>query len=298
MIPARLNAFLTVLVISSLTALLLLATRLPFPALAACAILFALLHFTCYCLLHEAEHGILLPGRWNNGAGILLGLFFPAPYHLLRQGHLGHHARNRTDTEAFDYYREGENKWLRYFQMYGTLTGVWWLVVALSSVFVLIWPLPRPFLPEDRPTRALVQSFNPASLPFIRLEAVFVFLFHGSLLWLGADPAGYLFFYLLAGLLWSSQQYLHHYDTPRDIVMGAHNVRTFAWLDALWLNHNWHLNHHISPQTPWNRLPLVKGPGAKSEERIPMHRAYLAMWKGPRPTTAVVPDKTEGKVIL
>ncbi len=289
MIPQRLNLVLVVLVVAALTTLLLLATHLPLIWLPVGCAVFAILHFTAYCLLHEAEHGLLMTSvRWNNAAGILLGLFFPAPFFLLRQGHLGHHARNRTDTEAFDFYREGENKWIRRFQMYGTLTGIWWLVVALSPLFVLLWPLPRPFLPRDLPTQTLIRSFDPASLPWIRLQAIVVFAFHAALILGGADILGYAAFYLAAGLLWSSQQY----RTPRQIVLGAKNVRTFAWLDALWLNHNWHLNHHISPQTPWTALPSVPNDSV----RVPMHKAYFEMWRGPVLTNETVSDPNEGQV--
>ena len=42
-------------------------------------------------------------------AGVLMALFFPAPFHLLRQGHIGHHLRNRSDDEAFDLYFDGDN---------------------------------------------------------------------------------------------------------------------------------------------------------------------------------------------
>ena len=294
MIPARLNLFLTICVCAALTSLLLFATHLPPLMLAAAGIGFALLHFTAYCLLHEAEHGLLVPHQmWNQILGVVLGLFFPAPFHLLRQGHLGHHVRNRTDTEAFDFYTEGENKWVRRFQMYGTLTGIWWLVVAMSSLFVLVWPLPRFFLPDDKPTAALVNSIKPHSMLLIRLEALLLLVFHaGFFAW--AYIPGLLLFYGLAGLLWSSQQYLHHYGTPRHPVYGARNVRTFAWLDLLWLNHNWHLNHHISPETPWIDLPHQS---SGAEIRTPMSRAYFAMWRGPRLTHEFVVDPQEGKTL-
>lgn len=290
-IPSVLNAVLTALVIITLGSLLVFCTDLPLPWRIAAAVVFALIHFTAYCLLHEAEHDIAFESkRLNDAAGILLGLFFPAPFHLLRQGHLGHHRRNRTDTEAFDFYREHE-KWMRRFQMYGTLFGIWWLVVAASPVFALLWPLPRFFVPADRAANALLDSFDPKSFPLIRAESFVVILFQGALLALTPSIAGYALFYACAGLLWSSLQYLHHYGTPRDVIHGAKNVRTFAWLDALWLNHNWHLNHHISPSTPWIHLPQAGAP------RQTMRSAYFAMWKGPVPASDSVPDPTEGRYV-
>ncbi len=45
-----------------------------------------------YAMLHEAEHNLLHPDPIvNQSAGALLALFFPAPFHLIRQGHIGHH---------------------------------------------------------------------------------------------------------------------------------------------------------------------------------------------------------------
>src|SRR5262245_45048733 len=55
-----------------------------------------------YSITHEAEHAMLFSNRrWNDIAGSVMALFFPAPFHLIRQGHLGHHLRNRSDDEAF-----------------------------------------------------------------------------------------------------------------------------------------------------------------------------------------------------
>src|ERR1700740_3438850 len=76
-----------------------------------------------YAMLHEAEHNLLHPNPIvNQSVGALLALFFPAPFHLIRQGHIGHHIRNRSDDEAFDLYFEDENRFWKYVQLYGTLT--------------------------------------------------------------------------------------------------------------------------------------------------------------------------------
>src|SRR5713101_1141469 len=62
-----------------------------------------------YAMLHEAEHNLLHANPIvNQSVGALLALFFPAPFHLIRQGHIGHHVRNRSDDEAFDLYFEDE----------------------------------------------------------------------------------------------------------------------------------------------------------------------------------------------
>src|SRR5437016_13761216 len=71
---------------------------------------FGILMNSVYSIIHEAEHAILFSNRKvNDAAGVFMALFFPAPFHLLRQGHIGHHLRNRSDDEAFDLYFDGDN---------------------------------------------------------------------------------------------------------------------------------------------------------------------------------------------
>lgn len=295
LIPGRTNAIALGLLFPTLLLLLMFGPGTHGITFAVATIAFSILGFTAYCFLHEAEHELLFESRFlNDGAGVMLGLFFPAPFHLLRQGHLGHHARNRTDTEAFDLYHPNRprEKWMRRFQLYGTLTGIWYLVVVLSNVLAFTWPLPLLFRRTDRSARALLSSFNPEKIGIVRLEALLALLFHGTLLWLSDSPGFYLLMYFFSGLLWSSQQYLHHYGTERHPERGARNVRTWKFLDLLWLNHNLHLTHHLKPSLPWIHLRL-NGPPATTT----MMSAYWQMWRGPVADTSTVMDVTEGRVV-
>ncbi|HET9301106.1 MAG TPA: fatty acid desaturase, partial [Candidatus Polarisedimenticolaceae bacterium] len=96
------------------------------------------------------------------------------------------------------------------------------------------------------------------------------------------------------GFTWSAMQYAHHYGTVRDVQKGAMNLRTFRLLDLVWLNHNWHLNHHLRPTIPWIYLPSLS---ATSETRGSLLRAYLREWKGPQASTVRVENRYAGKVI-
>src|SRR5678816_3787533 len=99
------------------------------------AVAFGVLMNSVYSIIHEAEHAILFPNRTvNDLTGVFMALFFPAPFHLIRQGHLGHHMRNRSDDEAFDLYFEEDHWWWRVAAFYGILTGFYWLIVVLSNV--------------------------------------------------------------------------------------------------------------------------------------------------------------------
>src|SRR3954466_10424755 len=105
------------------------------------ALAFGIVMNSVYSIVHEAEHAMLFPNRrWNDFAGAAMALFFPAPFHLIRQGHLGHHLRNRSDDEAFDFYFEGDHRLWRSLVLYGILTGCYWIVVVLGNIVFLFFP--------------------------------------------------------------------------------------------------------------------------------------------------------------
>lgn len=299
-IPSRLNLSILAVELVALPSLLWLAGKVESGwELAALAGGYGIVMNSAYALLHEAEHNLLHPDRKiNQVGGVLLALFFPAPFHLLRQGHLGHHMRNRSDDEAFDFYFEGENPIWKHLQFYGILTGLFWMVIALGNVPALLKPslLEPRYASFDRPTAAFLASLNPKFCRLIRIEALLVFLLHGSLVWLGSIPLpNYLAVLFGFGFSWSAMQYVHHFGTARDVAKGARNLRTFGWLDALWLNHNWHLNHHVNPTVPWIYLPgLFSG---DEFERGNLFWAYVKMWRGPRFNVERVENIYAGAII-
>jgi fatty acid desaturase len=299
-IPARLNLLIAVAQLLILPTLLIVAGRVAFwPGVPLLAIGYALVMNSAYLMLHEAEHGLLHPHRGlNDAAGTLLALFFPAPFHLLRQGHLGHHVRNRTDDEAFDLYFEHENRLWKRWAFYNILWGGFWLCIALSN---LLLPFrPRLWSPKaaafDRPTEALMESLNPRYDRLIRLEALALLALHAALIGVAGVPALHWLVLVGAfGVSWSSMQYMHHYATERDVHRGALNLRTWRWLDALWLNHNWHQRHHAQPNIPWIHLPhLERGP---AEPRVSMARAWLRQWRGPQPARDRIANPHAGRTI-
>ena len=299
-LPGRLNLGIAAVQVAALLAMLAAAGAVTSPwALGALVLGYALVMNSGYAMLHEAEHGLLHPKRAvNETTGALLALFFPAPFHLLRQGHIGHHLRNRSDDEAFDFYFEGESRLWKTLQLYGILTGFFYLAVVLGNLIALVNPrwLKARWADFDRPTRALLDSLNPRYFRLIRLEALAVFLLHGFWMWLWSVPAWtYLLLPCGFGVLWSALQYVHHFGTERDVLKGARNLRTWRWLDLLWLNHNWHRNHHARPTVPWTRLPEITPAG--DGERGRLLAAYLRMWRGPRFTDERVENHHAGKII-
>lgn len=253
---------------------------------------------SAYAMLHEAEHNLLHPHSVvNQGLGALLALFFPAPFHLIRQGHIGHHIRNRSDDEAFDLYFDGENPFWKYLQLYGTLTGMFWVLIYAANFVAVLNPTivaPR-YGRFDRATEAFLESLNPKYRRLIRIEALAAILLHGAMIHFWEIPVlHYLAVMFGFGFSWSAMQYAHHYGTVRDVRKGAMNLKTFALLDLVWLNHNWHLNHHMHPTVPWIHLPRLSD---ANEVRGHLHTAYLREWRGPRFSNERVENRYAGHVI-
>jgi fatty acid desaturase len=239
-IPARLNLAILAIQLALLSSLLWLAGQVSGWGLAALAAGYGIAMNSGYALLHEAEHNLFYPERKVNQIAGVLLALF-------------------------------------------ILTGFFWIVIVLGNLLALLKPslLEPRYASFDRPTAAFLASLNPKFVRLIRVEALSVFLLHGSLVWFGNIPlwnyAAVLFGF---GFSWSAMQYVHHFGTVRDVQKGARNLRTFGWLDRLWLNHNWHLNHHLNPTVPWIHLPRLY----TSEEfaRGNLFWAYLKMWRGPR----------------
>jgi fatty acid desaturase len=297
-IPVRLNLVLVGAVLTALVVILSMAGRAHGWTLAALSICYGLVMNSGYALAHESEHGILHTNqKVNLWSGVILMLFFPAPYHLMRQGHLGHHMRNRSDDEAFDFYFEGESALWRWLQLYGVLTGFFWASIVLSNIVCAISArlLRRQVTPFERTTIALQRTLNPRHESWIQAEALAVFGLHGTLMWTFHIPFLHYFAVLFGfGFMWSAMQYAHHFGTTRDVLRGARNLKTFKPVDLLWLNHNWHLNHHMHPTVPWIHLPRLN---EGSRTRGSLVWAYLRMWQGPRFNPERVENRFAGRII-
>jgi fatty acid desaturase len=268
-------------------------------------IIFGILMNSVYSIIHEAEHGMLFPNRRANEAvGIFMALFFPAPFHLLRQGHLGHHLRNRSDDEAFDLYFDGDNRVWKWMVWIGILTGFYYAVVAISNVVAVVAPFifdRRHFkidehVSVDRASAAFFESFNPKYIGWIRLEGIAAIAIHVTIVLSLHIPAWhYVAMYACFGFMWSAMQYVHHYGTERHVTRGARNLWISRPVDLFWLNHNWHRAHHEHPTVPWIYLPAIGQEQSPQRGFLPW--AYLKMWKGPRQAQEHVENKYAGRII-
>lgn len=299
-IPNRLNLCILLAQLVAIAACIAVLRRLESGwALAGMALVFGIVMNSVYSIIHEAEHAMLFSNRrWNDFAGSFMALFFPAPFHLIRQGHLGHHLRNRSDEEAFDFHVEGDHWLWRNVAFYGILTGLFYVVVVLGNVVFLLVPFRanKKYWQVDQASAAFIESLNPRYRLVIRIECGAAIALHAGIVWLcGIPVAHYLAMYAGFGFMWSAMQYVHHFGTERHVTRGARNLWIWKPIDLLWLHHNWHLAHHMHPSVPWVNLPEIGA--AENPERGFLLTAYLRMWRGPRRAPDRVKNPHAGKVI-
>ncbi|MEK7485420.1 MAG: fatty acid desaturase [Planctomycetota bacterium] len=293
-IPNKLNGFLLILFFFAYLVLLWVASHVESRwDLAGITLAFTILMIPIYSLLHESTHGILFSSpRWNEFFGLLLAAMFWAPFTFLRRIHVGHHRKNRTDFEIFDLYYPQDSRSKKIFFLYFNMIGIHWLSLPLSVFIFFIWPplLRNPLFLSSVSIASKVEDITPEWVPRIRLESVGVLFFQGLLFWgLSLRWEAYLTLFLFHALIWSSQNYVNHAFSPRDILKGAHNHSLGPITRRLYLNFNCHLAHHQYPTISWKYLPHLVEPDPK---RISYWKAWLRLWKGP---IAVTESSPRGK---
>ena len=260
------------------------------------AIAFSYINNTLFSLLHESVHGVFHSSPWVNDLwGRWLAAFFPTSFTLQRFFHLGHHRRNRSPAEQFDYIAPGQNIFLKNIQWYGILTGLYWLLPPLSSLVYVVVPdiySSRFFQGDDANAAWSRQSGADAMLADVEnvrrgavsAEVLFWVLWQAALFHvLNLNWMGWGLCYAAFAVNWSSLQYADHAWSPLDPVRGAWNLRVNPVVRWLFLNYHHHRAHHENPKIPWVHLPRFVDP---HEPRPSFLGIYLSMWRGPRPLPA------------
>lgn len=248
-----------------------------------CGFLFAVIMVPIYSLIHEAEHCIINSNEVvNNMMGRWLCTLFIAPFTFFKHCHIKHHKKNRTDEEMWDLYYEHYNKLKRYGRLYGMMIGITYFSLWLAVLLYTIAPrllYTRFFFSNIEVAGFLKGSDRRDKVAKSRWESILVIIFQVALFFiLDLKWTSWLTLFAMHGFLWSSQNYVNHAFSPRDIINGAHNHRIPIWLNLLYLNFNLHLAHHQNPKIPWIHLPafIKQGNG-----RMSFFRNYIRLWKGP-----------------
>ena len=202
----------------------------------------------------------------------LLAIGFPAPFAVLRFGHLKHHQFNRTAVDRSEVFDAAQmRRWqaaLRYYPQ--LLIGLYASEVA---ALLLVW-LPRPLLrrlagrlvgESDLPS--LLQSIEkqllrPDVLRAMRLDSAASLVLIAVSVWLYGPHVWMLLLALLGrGVLISLTDNAYHYATPLHAPGGdvrfARNLRLPHAASLFILHFNYHAVHHRHPALPWRALPAA-----------------------------------------
>jgi fatty acid desaturase len=284
-IPGKLNLLLVAIQMLTAFALLALASHVHNRYLVApLAVLFAFVMQMGFCLAHEAVHRKLHKNRTvNTGTGIVVFALFPGSLHFFEVAHLLHHRRNRSNDELEDYVLPGENPWFKRVMYYLLISGLFWLLLPVSSIVVAMIPKNRIRLPaasEDAGAfRRFVQFLNGVKPNRVRRDLLVT-----AVVWAAAFPLLHLrlaplaICYAAFGFSWASQQYIYHVRTPRHAVLGALDLRLWSPVRWLYLNFNYHLTHHLAVWVPWNQLPEI----AAQQPRRGYLATYVQLWQPPQ----------------
>jgi fatty acid desaturase len=288
-IPTALNMVIAALAISvALAALWTASHASSWVVIAGAAVLFAAANNTIFCLLHESVHYGFHPSRRiNDGAGIFLAAFFPTALAIQRVSHFGHHRRNRTDLELYDYYLPHQSRWLKTYWIYCLLTGFYWAIIPVANVVYLVFPFAfRSASFQRGPARwwgfePFVRDIAEEPIGRVWPQVLFTVCLQAALwVFLDLGLTGGLVCYWAFGIVWSSVQYTDHAWSPRDVYEGAWNLRVGPVAQTVFLNYNLHLAHHRRPDVPWINLPLLVRP----EDPAPSFGSiYWPLWRGAAP---------------
>jgi fatty acid desaturase len=291
-VPNVLNFTLVVLDIALATLLLWLGSWLDsWWAVLGIGVVFSYLMLTNYALLHEATHHNLNSNQaWNYWFGVATGVFFLAPFSMIRVTHHGHHQRNRTDAEMFDLYYSGDSFFLKCCQWYGTLAGLFWPCIPVCATLFAVCPRTIGLQLFSGPPfgNANVKDITQRDLRRIRLELLLTLVVFTVLLWLFQWRwLNFLILYGCFSINWSTRQYVGHAFSKRDIVEGAWNLRHNWLMSKILLHGEWDLTHHRHSDVSWYYLPTLASP---DEPRRSYMKQYWRQWLGPRLATEPPPQ--------
>lgn len=287
--PGVLNVSILFLSLAASWLCLWVASHLSFGVALIAVWLFSLVANTPFALMHEAVHGVGCSSPCRNELlGIVCGWAFPTSFSMQRLAHIGHHQRNRTDQELYDYYLPSQSRLVRNLWLYtGNLFGLYWWSVVLGNLLYLL-------APWVYRSRFFVQRYAPAlgfghyvadlaQLPVLRVwgEIALAFGYQALIFYsLDLDALWTLACYGVFALHWSVLQYADHAWSARDVRDGAWNLKVLPPFRWVALNYHYHLAHHQHPEVPWYELPGLVNPAIRQPS---FWRVYFSLWKGVRP---------------
>ena len=299
-IPNRVNVTVFVAQVCASLACLAIASRLQGTWMLVPAVVFAFVMQTGFSLLHEAEHKKLHASRrLNDLMGFIVAAIFPGSYSFMTLAHLSHHKKNRADAELVDYVRPHENPAVKAVQYYLLICGFIWLGTTLASIAIALVPMRwlERRVKQSGAAAEYLQFVLDAKPSRVRAEMIIVALTWATLAWsLSLTWTAWAVCYGAFAFSWASQQYVYHIRSPRHLIEGAYDLKLTRPLQWLYLNFNFHLQHHRHVNVPWIYMAQMTG----EEPTRHYWPTYVALFLPPQPVEEAWPraHQTHGPVPL
>lgn len=193
-----------------------------------------------FLLMHEGTHGTLARSRWlNRLLAVIVGILLYLGFTSYRVLHLRHHDNLGGGDDPDEYANYTSNT-----------AVLWTLHLSRLTIGSYLYLLLIPILAWKHGTSADRTSI---ALETLLLGAVFAALFW----WLPGDVSlhALLFPTLAANILTNSRGLAQHgLADPGDPFLASRSIRPARWVRHLYLNENYHLEHHLYPGVPHYRL--------------------------------------------
>ena len=198
-------------------------------------------------LLHEAIHGSIFRNRrLDYWAGFLTGLPGLLGVTAYRVTHLPHHWYNRTERDPAEIMNMTKNRGLLKIFFYLWIIGGMFLMIVMTPIGAQKYAKPN----EKRMIAAEYVTLLAVIAGLVLAGWRFGFL--GAIIEVWAVPL--LFAALIANVRgWSE----HMLTLPGHPLHQSRTVSSNRLLSLLFVNANYHLEHHLFPGMPWYNLPKL-----------------------------------------
>jgi omega-6 fatty acid desaturase (delta-12 desaturase) len=259
--PRTLMSVGVLVVMATLAALGLWLVERSWPEFLLSQVLFAIVFFQGFGLLHECGHSTASPRPAINAViGHVASLFCFLPFYPWRFIHQAHH--QWTGHLDKDPTLAAVRRWRRDGRVPPLVRGAWrsWIPLAALVQHVVFWSYPlRLFRTPGTQRRTLVRC---------ALSVLFLGAAYAAFFWLGPVPPRHLVLAVLLYLVATEAVNIpHHMGTPLGETRlspweqwrSTRSCRYPAVLsELLVLNFNFHTEHHTFPFLPWYRLRAAR----------------------------------------